>query len=90
VSLYRKYILSAIAVVFVVIGIFSWQSYEINRRLVEEAKEQRVALLAEIVSNGLKTIMLDGKTKDEFQRFIEVLLQRISSPYVSFRKAERY
>lgn len=72
-SLYRKYILSAIAVVFVVIGIFSWQSYEINRRLVEETKEQRVALLAELVSNGLKTIMLDGKTKEEFQRFIEGL-----------------
>jgi signal transduction histidine kinase len=73
VSLYRKYILSAIAIVFVVIGVFSWQNYEINRRLVEEAKKQRVALLAEIVSNGLKTIMLDGKTKDEFQRFIEGL-----------------
>jgi len=73
VSLYRKYILSAVTIVFVVIGIFSWQTYEINRRLVEEAKQQRVVLLAEIISNGLKTIMLDGKTKDEFQRFIEGL-----------------
>lgn len=72
-SLYRKYILSAVTSVFVVIGVFSWQTDEINKRLVEEAKQQRVALLAEIISNGLKTIMMDGKTKDEFQRFIEGL-----------------
>ena len=72
-SHYRKYILSGLAVVIAVISLFSWLNHEINASMVASAKMQRVELLAEIVSNGLKTIMLEGKTKEEFQRFIEGL-----------------
>ncbi|NJD55187.1 MAG: HAMP domain-containing protein [Nitrospirae bacterium] len=72
-SLYRKHIISGIALLSAVIGFFSWQNYEINKKMVDNAKMQRVELLAEIVSNGLKTIMLEGKPKEDFQRFIEGL-----------------
>ena len=72
-SINKRLILSAVAIFLVVIGVFSWQSYEINGELAEEAKKQRVELLSEIVANGLKTIMREGKTKDEFQRYIEGL-----------------
>ncbi|HYQ47656.1 MAG TPA: hypothetical protein VEP69_01195, partial [Thermodesulfovibrionales bacterium] len=72
-SLYRRHILSAIVLLSVVIGFFSWQNYQVNKTTVDRAKMQRVELLAEIVSNGLKTIMLEGKPKEEFQRFIESL-----------------
>jgi len=73
VSINRRLVLSAVAVFLVVIGVFTWQTYEINRKLAEEARKQRVVLLSEIVANGLKTIMREGKTKDEFQRYIEGL-----------------
>lgn len=72
-SMNRRLILSSVAVFLVVIGIFSWQTYEINEKLAEEAKKERVGLLSEIVANGLKSIMLEGRTKDDFQRFIEGL-----------------
>jgi len=73
VSINRRLVLSSVAVFLVVIGVFSWQTYEINRSLAEEARKQRVELLSEIVANGLKTIMREGKTKDDFQRYIEGL-----------------
>jgi hypothetical protein len=69
----RRLVLSSIAVFLVVIGVFSWQTYEINGKLAGEAKKQRVVLLSEIVANGLRSIMIEGKTKDAFQRFIEGL-----------------
>jgi hypothetical protein len=69
----RRLVFSSVAVFLVVIGIFSWQTYEINGKLADEAKKQRIALLSEIVGNGLRSIMIEGKTKDDFQRFIEGL-----------------
>jgi len=73
VSLYRRHILSIISVFFVVSGFFSWLSYEVTQGYINEAKKERVALLAEIVKNGLKSIMLEGRNREDFQRFLDGL-----------------
>jgi hypothetical protein len=73
VSLYRRHILSIISVCFVVSGFFSWLSYEVTQGYINEAKKERVALLAEIVKNGLKSIMLEGRNREDFQRFLDGL-----------------
>ncbi len=57
----------------VVIGLLAWLTSETYRRQINAAGLQRVELLAEVITNGIKTIMLDGKQKDEFRRFIEGL-----------------
>ena len=72
-SLYRRHILSIISVCFVVSGFFSWLSYEVTQGYINEAKKERVALLAEIVKNGLKSIMLEGRNREDFQRFLDGL-----------------
>jgi signal transduction histidine kinase len=71
VSLYRRHILSVVAVFLVVGGFFSWLSYEVTQSYIDEAKMQRVDLLGEVVTNGLKSIMLEGRPKEEFQRFLD-------------------
>ena len=70
-SLYRRHSLSIVAVFFVVSGFFSWLSYLTIQSYKDEAKRERVALLAEVVTNGLKSIMLEGRPKEEFQRFLD-------------------
>ena len=61
------------AAFLVVIGLVACLTYEAYRRQIIAVRLQRVELLAEVITNGLKTIMLEGKQKDEFQRFIEGL-----------------
>ncbi len=70
-TLYRRHILSIVAVFFVVSGFFSWLSYGITQGHLDDAKRERVALLAEVVTNGLKSMMLEGRPKEEFQRFLD-------------------
>ncbi|MBI5846712.1 MAG: HAMP domain-containing protein [Nitrospirae bacterium] len=72
-SLYRRQILSLILVFLVVSGLFSWLNYGITQSYVDDAKRERVALLAEVVTNGLKSIMLEGRPREEFQRFLDGL-----------------
>ncbi|MDP2158826.1 MAG: histidine kinase dimerization/phospho-acceptor domain-containing protein, partial [Nitrospirota bacterium] len=72
-SLYKRYILSVIAVFIVVISFFSLLSYWNTQSYIDEAKRERVALLAEVVTNGLKSIMLEGRSREEFQRFLDGL-----------------
>ncbi len=72
-SLYKRHILSIVAVFFAVIGFFSWLSYRVTQGYISEAKKERVVLLSEVVSNGLKSIMLEGRTRDQFQRFLDGL-----------------
>jgi signal transduction histidine kinase len=73
VSLYRRHILSIVSVFLVVSGLFSWLNYEIAQRHIDDAKRERVALLAEVVTNSLKSIMLEGRSREEFQRFLDGL-----------------
>ena len=72
-NLYQKHILAATAVFLMVIGIVTLISYEIHKRQSEDMKRQRGELFAEVITSGLKTIMLEGKSKEEFQKFIEGL-----------------
>ncbi len=62
-----------IAVFIVVISLFSLFSYWNTQSYIDEAKRERVALLAEVVTNGLKSIMLEGRSREEFQRFLDGL-----------------
>jgi len=71
VSLYRRNVLSLVAVFFVVSGFFSWLSYTVTQKHIDDAKRERVALLAEVVTNGLKSMMLEGRPKEDFQRFLD-------------------
>jgi len=73
VSLYRRQILSIVSVFFVISGFFSWLSYGVTQKHIDDAKRERVALLAEVVTNGLKSIMLEGRPREEFQRFLDGL-----------------
>ena len=70
-SLYRRHILSIVAVFFVVSGFFSWLSYGVMQQHIDDAKRERVELLAEVVTNGLKSMMIEGRPKEDFQRFLD-------------------
>jgi signal transduction histidine kinase len=70
-SLYRKYIITATAIILLVPGIFSWILFKINSEHIYSADRQRVELIAEIIKNGLRDIMLEGGGEKEFQRFLE-------------------
>lgn len=72
-SLYRGQLLSIIAIFFVVSGAFLWLNFMVTQSYIDDTKRERVALLAEVVSNGLKSIMLEGKPREEFQRFLDGL-----------------
>lgn len=73
-SLYRKYILVVVSVMLVVLGLFSWALYEINRDQIYFASKQRVELITEIIKNGLKVMMLEGSGGKEFQRFFDIVI----------------
>ena len=72
-SLYKRHVLSIVAVFFVMSGFFSWLSYGVTQKHIDDAKRERVALLSEVVTNGLKSIMLEGRPREEFQRFLDGL-----------------
>lgn len=54
-------------------GLFSWLNYRVTQSYIDDTQKERVALLAEVVTNGLKSIMLEGKPREEFQRFLDGL-----------------
>jgi len=70
-SLYRKYIITATAVILLVPGFFSWILFKINSEHIYSADRQRVELIAEIIKNGLRDVMLEGGGEKEFQRFLD-------------------
>ncbi|MBI5639913.1 MAG: hypothetical protein HZA17_05760 [Nitrospirae bacterium] len=51
----------------------SWQSFQRNRELIEAGQMARVEMYSEIVSNGLKTTMPEGRAGD-LQKFLETLI----------------
>ncbi len=70
-SHFRKYIITATAVILLVPGIFSWILFKINSEHIYSADRQRVELVAEIIKNGLKDVMFEGGGVEEFQRFLD-------------------
>lgn len=73
-SLYQKYVLAVASVMLLVLGLFSWALYEISRGQIYSADSQRVEIIAEIIKNGLKAIMLEGRGGKEFQKFLDVVI----------------
>ena len=73
-SLYQKYILAVASVMLFVLGFFSWTLYEISKGQIYSADRQRVEIIAEIIKNGLKAIMLEGRGGKEFQKFLDVVI----------------
>ncbi len=51
----------------------SWLIFEFTRERIHAHQRDRVELIAEILENGLRTLMIEGRGK-EFQRFIESLV----------------
>lgn len=72
-SLHRKFTLFTALVMSAVIVVFSIINFEINKRQLRANQTDKVEHLAEIVRNGLMTIMLEGRGK-EFQKFLDALV----------------
>jgi hypothetical protein len=75
-SLYQKHIFAVVSLMLVLLGLFSWTLFEINRRQIYSADEQRVALITEIIKNGLKAMMLEGRGGKEFQKFLDIVIAK--------------
>ncbi|MDH4231584.1 MAG: ATP-binding protein [Nitrospirota bacterium] len=75
-SLYRKYFFPTAAVMLLVPGIFSWILFKFNSEHIYAADRQRVELIAEIVKNGMRDVMLEGGGEKEFQRFLDRIAAR--------------
>lgn len=69
-NLHKKIILSTTFLLLIVLGIFSWKSFELLREGIEANQKERVDLLSEIIIGRLKAIMLEGKGK-ELQKFLD-------------------
>jgi signal transduction histidine kinase len=72
-SLKWKYILGTTLIVLLILGIFSWQSLRLQEKQIVDDDRERVALITEIIKNGLITIMLEGRGR-EFQKFLETVV----------------
>lgn len=71
-SLNTKYILFATVILTIVIGAFSYQNLRLQEEQIREDDRTRALLVAEIIKNGLVTIMLEGRSGD-LRNFIETL-----------------
>ncbi len=72
-SLHNRLTLSIMLASIAVLGTVSWLVFEFNRERIYANQQDRVELIAEILENGLRTLMIEGRGK-EFQRFIESLV----------------
>lgn len=72
-GLHKKIIIFFAAIAFLAIGFFSWQNFSLYREHIRENRRGKVELLTEIINNGLKSLMLEGRG-NEFQKFLENLI----------------
>ena len=72
-NLYRRHLTVLTALFLLIVGLFAWLTHQRIQKHIDDTKLERVELLTEIVNNGLKSIMLEGKPKEEFQRFLETI-----------------
>jgi signal transduction histidine kinase len=72
-GLHKKFILCFAAIAFLTIGFFSWQNFRINKEQIRDNRRGKIELLNEIINNGLKSLMLEGRGR-EFQKFLENLI----------------
>ncbi|GAB4489308.1 MAG: ATP-binding protein [Thermodesulfovibrionales bacterium] len=69
----KRFVLLVSAIVLAVLGAAHWWTYEEGKKLLSASDEHRVSLLAEVIRNGLRAIMLEGRGT-EFQRFIDSII----------------
>lgn len=72
-GLHKKLTLCFTAIAFLTIGFFSWQNFSINTKQIRDNRRGKIELLNEIINNGLKSLMLEGRGR-EFQKFLENLI----------------
>ena len=72
-GLHKKLIVSFAAAAIVVIGLFSWQNFSLSKEQITGARRAKIELLTEIINNGLKSLMLEGRGS-EFQKFLDNLI----------------
>lgn len=72
-GLYKKFILCFTAVALLTIVFFSWQNFRISQEQIRDNRRGKIELLNEIINNGLKSLMLEGRGR-EFQKFLENLI----------------
>ncbi|MBA4372424.1 MAG: hypothetical protein C0402_06135 [Thermodesulfovibrio sp.] len=72
-GLNKKFILCFSAVALLTIAFFSWQNFRISQEQIRDNRRGKIELLNEIINNGLKSLMLEGRGR-EFQKFLENLI----------------
>jgi signal transduction histidine kinase len=72
-GLHKKLILFSVLCVGAAITFLSWQATETLKDQIKADQKERVDLLAEVIGNGLKTSMLEGKGR-EFQKFLDTFV----------------
>ncbi|MDA8240107.1 MAG: ATP-binding protein [Nitrospiraceae bacterium] len=72
-GLHKKFTLFSVLFVTAAVALFSWEAFETVRGRIKSIQKEKVDLLSEVIANGLKTIMLEGRGK-EFQKFLDTLI----------------
>lgn len=72
-DLHKKITLLFAAIAVVVVGFFSWEDIQFHKLRINASRTGRVELLTEIIGNGLRSLMIEGRGRD-FQKFLENLI----------------
>jgi signal transduction histidine kinase len=72
-GLHKKFTFFSVLFVATAVAFLSWQAFESVKGQIRANQREKVDLLSEVIGNGLKTIMLQGKGK-EFQKFLDTLI----------------
>ena len=72
-GLHKEFTFFSVLFVTAAVALFSWQAFETVRGRIKSIRKEKVDLLSEVIANGLKTIMLEGRGK-EFQKFLDTLV----------------
>ena len=72
-GLHKKFTLVSVLFVTAAVALFSWHAFETVRDRIKSTQKEKVDLLSEVIANGLKTTMLEGRGK-EFQKFLDTLI----------------
>jgi len=72
-GLHKKFVLFFAAIALLSVGFSSWQNFRINEEQIRDNRRGKIELLSEIINNGLKSLMLEGRGR-EFQKFLENLI----------------
>lgn len=72
-GLHKKFIYFFAVTALFSVGFFSWESFRLNREHIRDNRRGKIELLSEIINNGLKSLILEGRS-GEFQKFLDNLI----------------